>query len=767
MSDKIKGVIFSLLLATSIVIVFFGKIIQSPNEYYFSAEGDGFKAYYGAIYHLEHDSTSMRMNGMNYPYGEMVFFTGCQPLVVNAVKFISNNIVDISGNIVGIINLLMVFSIVVAALFLFLVFYETGVNWLFASLAAVGICMLSPQIARFGGHFSLSWLFWIPLMIYLIIRFDKKPSYLIALLIGLTTFLAGAMHMYFYGFFGFIIVLYLVAQVVNKNRKFGFAQGALFFLIQYLLPFVIFNFIISGNDVVSDRTEFPYGFWAYRGHPVGVLFPSGRPYAFVPQILTVFKHVGWESLAFIGMAGLGAFLYGIVWMVRQILKLRNPLQVTDNFVLNVLFWSSFIALLFSFGLPFTLGLEGLVDKIGPLKQLRALARFSWLFFYMINIVLFYNISKKLQSRDNVIDWRVIGVVALGFLLFDGSWNMYINSRMVQNKKPLMTDKQNKLPANDWVNQIDPKDYQAILPIPYFHVGSENIWIESKHGTQEMTMIASLKTGLPITAVQLSRTSIEQTYKNYALVTEPLEPFEILKDLPSQKPFLLLFNRKHYPDENEERLLKAGNIIYQNEKVELRSLRIEQLVKFYDRFNENTKEQLQTSKLFDVGEYLVTDTSAWFAYKSFDEEITEISFAGSGALEFQSDNWTRIFNDTIKVEKGKKITACFWMYDYKKDGHLRNHVEIVQKDIQTQEVKNYFFSDTHRFIQGLKGKWALIEIDLETQSDNEFISIAVRNSILKGNTLILDELLIRENKLDVYKNENRRISINTRPLVQDY
>ena len=241
MSTKIRGYIFTILLGTAVVFLFFGKIIQDPKNYYFSAKGDGFKAYYGAVYHLKYDSTAMRMNGMNYPYGEMVFFTGSQPLVVNTLKFINRHFIDIDYNIVGIINHLMIFSIVLAAGFLYLLLYELNVNWIYAAIVSVGICMLSPQIARFGGHFSLSWLFWIPLILYLVFRFHQKPTFLKAGIIAVFVFLSGAMHMYFYGFNGFIIGLYMLAQIFYKKQKFGFLKGFLFFFVQFILPFLIFQ----------------------------------------------------------------------------------------------------------------------------------------------------------------------------------------------------------------------------------------------------------------------------------------------------------------------------------------------------------------------------------------------------------------------------------------------------------------------------------------------------------------------------------------------
>lgn len=749
MSNKIKGLLLTLTISVAVVFLFFGKIIQDSSNYYFSAKGDGFKAYYGAMYHLKHDTSSMRMNGMNYPFGEMVFFTGSQPLIVNAVKFISNNLVDISDNIVGIMNLLMIFSIVLAAIFLFLIFYELDVNWIYSSVVAVGICMLSPQLARFGGHFSLSWLFWIPLMIYLIIRFDKKPTFIKASVIGGITFFAGAMHMYFYGFFGFIIGIYLFSQIFNVNRKFGLLKGLLYFLLQYILPFIIFQIIILLNDPVTDRTAFPYGFWAYLGHPVGIFFPSGKPYAFAPKILTVFKYISWESLAFIGITSLAGFCIGVFYFFRKVLSRSNPLIVTDNFVLNVLFWASFAALLFSFGIPFILGLEGLVDELGPLRQLRALARFSWLFFYLLNIVVFYNIYNKMKDTSTSSKWKFIGLIALGFLFFDGYWNIYMNSRFIQNRKPEMEDKANLLPQNEWVNKINPSDYQAIIPLPYFHVGSENIWIESKHNMQEISMIASLKTGLPITGVQLSRTSISQTYKNYSLVTEPFEPLKIIKDLPNEKPFLLLFNRKHYPNKDEERLIKAAELIFQNENIELRKLPVNKLANLNKKYYSEIKDDFENAELFTYNEYLTTVTLPIFIHKNFNELKSEITYEGAGAVQYPAQLWKNILNDTINSVVGTKLKVSFWMYDYKKDGYLRTVIELVQNNPETQKVNNYFYSDAHRHIKGFQGNWALIEFDIETKSKKESIKISLRNNTLKNEILVLDELLVREKGIDLY------------------
>ncbi len=148
MKERLYGILLSGVLSLVILMIFFGKIIRDPGKYYFSTTGDGLKAYFVALYHVEHDTTTFRSAGMNYPFGELLPFTDGQPPVVNSIRFISENIGDIRDHTVAIINLLMLFSVLAGAVFLCLILTEADVKWWYAAVASVGIAFLSPQIGR-------------------------------------------------------------------------------------------------------------------------------------------------------------------------------------------------------------------------------------------------------------------------------------------------------------------------------------------------------------------------------------------------------------------------------------------------------------------------------------------------------------------------------------------------------------------------------------------------------------------------------------------
>ena len=767
MGGKIKGLILTLIFSFIILLIFFGKILRDPGNYYFSPQGDGFKAYYGALYHSKYDTSLFRMDGMNYPFGEVAFFTGCQPVMIDLADAFCS-VFGVDTPVVAIINLLMIFSILAAAIFLYLIFYGLRMPWWYSALVATGISILSPQLARMGGHFSLAYVVWLPLMIYLIMKYDRKGSAWLTGVIAFVTFFAGLTSPYYLGFYAFMLFFYWLYRVIYSKRT-GIRPSAalIHFLIQFVLPVIAVRLFMAFPDHVTDRTAFPFGFTEYRGNPVAVFLPNGRPYTFVRQMVHAFNHIDWEALSFVGMAALGGFVAGIVLMIKKLVTRKAFYRITDVPVMNVLFWASVAALLFSFGIPFILGLENLADYIGPLRQFRAVARFSWLFYYMLNIVVFYSIFNYANRKAGFNVPKCLMALALFFLIFDGIWNISIDSRPLHNRRPELEDKQNTTQKNNWVKLINPDEFQAILPLPYFHVGSENIWVESQGNTQELAMYVSLKTGLPMTAVQLSRTSISQTFLNYQLVTEPLSRFKVLDYFRNEKPLLLLINKRHIPSEDEGRLIKNGEFIYANDRFELRKLALNKLRELPEQYRKLVVDRYKGSALIEKSGLWLTDTTSFFIYRSFDDHPSKVTFKGEGALTCLPLQWNTIIEDTLKnVAAGKKFTVSFWIYDYLKDGNLRINLEFYQKNIARDSTTNYIYTDVHRHIRAFENNWALIEFPFTTRTANEGIKLSLRSRVLKKDAFKIDELLIRESDLDIYSINDDKLYFNSRAFKID-
>ncbi len=729
--QHLKALSATLALTIIVLFSFFSSILKDPNQIYFSPGGDGLKAYYGALYHVKYDQTALQTKAMNYPYGENIFFTDSQPFVVNSIRFISQNITDISGQTVAIINLLMLLSIVLGAVFLSLIFVELKTPWWFAALAAVGIAFLSPQIGRLGGHFTLSYIVWLPLLIWLLIRFDRNKSFVLSILIGLVTLLATGMHMYFFALFGFLFLFYWGYQFLSKQYPIRQWSWLAHIFIQVILPLLAIQLLINLTDPISDRTSRPWGFFTYRANPATVFLPLHKPYASFLSSVKLFQSFDWEAYAFIGLIAFVGTLFGIFSIIKRIRNKQKWYMVSSNPLLNVLFWASVASLLVSFSLPFNLGLKFLLDYMGPVQQLRALSRFSWIFFYLINILVFVGLY-QLWGKSN--KFKALVIASFLFLMYDAFLNVQGYAPRLVNRVAELEDQKNESDANSWVKQIDPNEFQAILPLPYFHVGSENVWLVDKCDIARQAYVASLKTGLPSMAVMLSRTSISQTYKSLELISEPLAPYRILNELPNEKPLLLLVDRCNELNANEQRIVGYSEKIWEGPAFSLYKLPLAPMKQYAQQ------QELAFEKKMEFVHAAQLDSVNCIVYDSFEKIICKDALYGKGAVWGAAKFWRKLFNQELKnAQAGQNYNITFWVKSFNKDMMGRTVFELVQKT--GDQITNYQQDQFQHFFHSFRGDWMQIQIPIKVQSDKEILSISVRNQDLGTFPIVLDELLI--------------------------
>jgi hypothetical protein len=732
MEDKRKGILLALVLSVSVLFLYFSTLLTNPNQVYFAPSGDGLKSYATSIYHLYDDKDLFRSSIQNYPYGEMAFFADCQPMITIPIKLLSKVGLDFRPNIVGIINLSMLLSIVIAAIFLCLIFMELEVSWWFAAIASVGICMLSPQIGRLPGHFSLSHLMWLPMLIWLLLKFNEKKSYTLSAIIGLITFLAAGMHMYFFAIFGFLFLFYWIYCLTEKQMNVRSYEWMLHLFIQFILPLILVQLLVGNNNTITDRTTHPWGFFTYTARPVTVFLPIHKPYATILKQIGVRYDYEWESVAFIGLVALIGFIAGIIKMIKRIKRKPSWWMVSENKLLSVFFWASIASLLLSFSIPFNMGLTFLLDYLGPIKQLRALSRFSWLFFYVLNILVFYGIF-SLMKRG--LPMKILAILALVFLVYDGSLNVRQYAPSMHNRIAELEDKANTSPENAWVSLVDMNQYQAILPLPYFHVGSENVWLESKCESLRQSLIVSLKSGLPSMGVTLSRTSISQTYKSLELSSNPVSPYRIISDFPNRKPLLLVVDNCNDLNKAEKNLVSNSTLVWKGPKFAFYSLQIAQL----DSIG------IRGKKLFDHEMKAIHDgviESKVLFFNGFENSIQEGAFAGKGSYSGEISDWNHLAD--VNLEKGLPGDTCeilFWVKGFEKDLLARSIFEFVQKN--GDQTVEYKYDQFQRYFCSLREGWMRVRIPFVLKTANDHVHLAVQNTDLKHFKLLVDDLIIQK------------------------
>ncbi len=761
--SKTAGLILTALLSLAILSAFYGNLFGKLNRVCFANGGDGMQSYINMDYHVKADTSYMRCNSMNYPYGEHVFFTNNQPLISNTIKFISQNIIDISDYTLGILNFTMLFCLVIAPLILFLIFTETGVGYLLSVLASLGITYLSPQIDRLGGHFNLSYVCAIPLMIYLAMQFFKKPGFLLSFLIFLTAMAAALTHFYFYGFLAALLLFFYAAYLAGNEQIFSKKyMWMVHFFIQIILPFLILQaFYIS--DHVTDRPSYPWGFLYYRAWPQSIFLPLGKPYGqFIHQIINT-RFIDWEGYAFVGtMAATGM----VIFLIRSFTKAftgrsREILRVTSNTQLNILFWASLVLLLYSFGLPFILGMEWLIDLIGPVRQMRGIARFSWLFYYVMNIVTVYWLWEnwKKSSRKHLA--LLLMILAMAVLFYDAFYQVRNRGKSLENNIPALADRDLTEPENQWIKRHDLSQYQALIPLPYYHIGSENIWIDGGCDIVTASFIAIKNSKLPGMGVMLSRTSISQTVENVALMLGPAQ-WELNMDrFPSEKPFLLMAARCDVLSEHERQMIGRSRWIDSTGKFDLYDMPFEAFEHIADSISRAVDNEYVTLRLTDHMGFRTTDSVRNFVFRNFDSIPDAGAFEGGGCYLGRARDMNEIFSGRMPAaDTARTYILSFWMNNVREDLYARTVVTLTETDTSGNVVFNETFQ-AFKYFTMIHGNWVLVRLKFRLKSGENTFSASVQNRILRNKPLRIDNLMIAPLDEKIFYRSSRGISRNNR------
>jgi hypothetical protein len=758
---RILNISLLLLLSISLLLVCYHKLIFSLNTTFFSTLGDGIQYYYTVSYETKYDSSVMYTHSLNYPYGE---YTLSQPLVVRIIKLISNNITDVKPYTIGIINAALLFSLIIAPLFLYLLFTELGMSAFPSILIAIGITFLSPQIDRFGGHYSLSYVFAIPMLFYLMLLYNKYRKLIYSLLICILVLMLTIEHVYYAGFSAFIILIYWFYMFISdkNNKRKRLKNLTINITIQLILPLLIFYAIEASFGSLSiDRPSKPGGFLFYKASPESVFLPLGTDYGRFLHKLWNFNYVQWEGISYTGLAATIGFFIILVNLIKKVIRKKwyEVFAVTDNDFINIIFWSSLVALLYSFGIPFIFGLRFLVDYIGPLQQLRAIARFSWLFFYAVNIVVFY----KLWHWCKLSAHKLIPalVFASGIIMLFTDVCFYLKNRpaTLNNAFPMWSDQKNMEPDNQWVSRIKPKQFQAIIPLPFYHMGSDNYSIDVRCNMSAYSFLVSLKTGLPVSAIYSGRASISQSLKNIALVTEPYRDFEIIKDLPDKRPFLIVASRCDELTDNEKHLIDISTKTDSSGAFLLYSLSYDSLASL------PYKQSVEVNKEWKQYLHGITDTCQRnnmlnnIDERTFDKE--GIHGYKGGGHQIEGRNSFLLYDDFVNHCKDVDYTISFWLSGINADLIPKTRIEIEVFDTSGVRLSNQNVM-AGNCIKAIDQSWGLIEQSIHLNGKNERLRIRVSNNqIAHKQCYTIDELMIRPSNCEVFKRYGNYIVKNNR------
>jgi hypothetical protein len=706
------------------------ELLLSPNDFLLVSEGDGLKSYYVFDYQLNYQTTFNHFAGLNYPYGDSYLYTDGFP----ALQAIMQYIPFLKSYHVGIIHLTLIIGFILTSVFLFLILnFYTHSRWI-SIIGALCIFSLQPQFIRLFGHLSLAYSCVIPMGWYFLLRFiqDKnklKWSFLL--------FFTNSLWFFTHGYLGLMLTLFLGIVVIFHFKLWKNLRYFIQIMAFLGVPLLLFFLISKWSNSVQDRTTEPFGFFEYQAQWKSVFLPSeGFIHDQIEKCIS-FTQVNWEGFAYIGLTSLLLMLFLLFFSIYSFFK-QKELTILPRELWFFLI-SGIVLLIYSFGIPFN-QFPSLLDVFGPLKQFRAIGRFAWPFYFVCGVISFVLMNwLYLQAKT-----KFKKQIALVFIMFGSVTYFWEASEILLKKRNYSKNTfliENVSADHRELIQFIQKHkntYQCILPIPWFHVGSELYSKEPNIKTMGNTLIASAHTGLPLYSCMMGRTSFRQSFDFFRSLGSNFQD-KHKSTLINEKDFLIWYDYQKIYAEDEQELLNASTIIYKNKMGELRSISPTQI---FER-----KKSIVTPIIDTQNE-----TRADFLFENYDSKNKRLT-----AKVTNYNTIAQFESGILKPDKWYEVSFdYYWIGKKNLDNVFR--IEFVKN-----KQINWFYERTISSYTDQQKDKVRVRAVFKTQSDPCAYNFFLFGGEKKNSSYHIDHLLIRPLDLSVrWKDDKGQFFINSFP-----
>ncbi len=732
----------------AIIAISFPDLLFSPHEVLIQVYGDGGKNYFTPAFYTQYDQ-GWWFTGMNYPYGEHVVFTDNQPVLSGLVNLVDEYIYPVAPYTFGIINGSMLVSLLIASLFLYMIARKMLLPPWYAAIIALIITFLAPQLLRMRGHYSLAYVCYIPLVWYGIIRFFESHSntwgwsiYLMGILLFFSF-----LHVYYLMIGATFIITFLFVHLIQYKNEiaqnwsyYGKGGGIL------LVSIGIFYGLLQYTDPYVDRPAHPVGFLYFTAIFETVFLPVKGPFLKVWNWFIDVRSATHEGFAYVGFVGLlawiGAFFKAVHYIYhQQWYKVIRPVLPAS---LPTAFWAALIILAFAMGYPFKLNLEFLLDELGLIQQFRSPGRFAWVFYYVFTLFTacyFYYIYRLLwMKRLKSFAFSMIALVLFSWGL-SAAVHVNINRKFIEKQAISSAAWTGDRPRTDY-NQFlqkkgyKPADFQAILPLPLYNLGAEIYTLKGNGKSKFESMRAAYQLGLPILANGLSRSSLSRSLNISQLLSGPLVQKNILSDLPSHAPFLLIADpssNKPYETFIKKRSQRIGE--WNNCTVYQTPLSV-----FAPRFDAvNYKRQKYMNGRSASDPIIRNGTGDQVLIQNYEQDSTLKPVWGKGIKQATSDT-TLIMNKKWSAAADTYVVSIWVALKADYDKFPRFHVKI--SDENKKSVRHKVSSPKNKTI--IYDNWVKMRHRFILNSERRHLKVW-----MQGGKYIMDSFLLRPADSKVY------------------
>lgn len=754
------------------ILYVFNPYVFQLNQFLFSSSGDGLKNYYTYLYQVWYGQSATHFEGMNYPFGEHVVFTDGMPGLVWLIQILSSVFPGIDNYALLILHGLMLLSIPIGALFLYRIIRQWNLPRMLAGWAAIIIVSSCIQYIRIERHFGMAFLCYIPMIWYFVTQYHRteKNKYSIYLCISTTAF--AFLHLYNLAFSLVLVLAYVFVYVVFYRRN-GWRNNLKHLyklLLSIIVSSVVFQVFMKLTDSIQDRTDYPYGVFGGATEMKHFFLNAYSMFGFTFQfIFGSAKRAFGEGSVYLGLVSIAALpvLLGLVinYFIKRKKEKTTLLQTLIPEQWGFWLLIAFLILLLGMGIPVTLDWKSIIDYMSVMRQFRTVGRFSWIFYYMFQILILVFLFRTyiyLLNKNMRVAARTMAVVCIVIASLEGYAirNYYIKDkefRLGIYAHIMGVDPEYDIKSKLQKHNYKPEDFQAVLGLPFYHVGSEKLWVEmDENAIIENSMAVGLQTGLPIIDVMMSRTSWSQTFESVRLVNGPFAQKNFLKRF-NEKPLLIIVDTVALFDPNEKFMLNAADYLFSFQQFKAYHLDLKQLKQLQQKVVDSFSH-IASMRTEDEG-IIFSDTTAFWHVQSFDEGNIEGIF---GKAFFHDEKIRKLQVDSFHLPKMRASNYVFSIW-----AKVANNIHNIPTYIVEQYsgggellLRTDFGAKTSTYTQG--DLWLLLEKPLKIHPVAEYVIVYLEDAFPRGYTYLgLDNLAIYPEGAVYFKKANGKLYLNQR------
>ncbi len=738
----------SFVFAFLVIYYMLTPLFVSPGHFMLNPSGDGGKNYYAYLYQSLYGK-GVWFNGMNYPYGEHVVYTDNQPVLALLVSYL-RHIVPVDANTaLGIMHISIAMGYILAIVICYKILIEWRVRPWLAILFSSIIIVMSPQVLRLTGHYSLSHAFYIPLLIYLLLKYHNTRKYKYLTYLFVANILMTFMHPYFLGITLALCGFYFVAYFIFSGKSvWGRFKEGLPVLISVLGSALVVKLILLATDPLKDRPTAPYGTLVYLTECRDFLTSAFSPIWQTIRAKDWYTDLssGGEGYSYIGIVPIVVsaitIITGLIMVMIYAVKRRGMPDRKLSASVYVWLFIAFASLCIACGIPFKWNAIWIFHYMPPLRQFRTLGRFSWVFYYIITLFTAVCLSRYYEwilSRKRILAYVFIaaplctwGLEAKGYLermkTLEANYANDYNWFFFKNDK-------------NWEDFLGkhgykPSDFQAIITLPFTHIGSDKLWVNTDN-TWNMVLAykASFELHLPMVDAYMSRTSWDEAEKQVRIAGGPWADKPLLR-ISDNRPFLLLKIDMLDIGDDQDYLLTASDSIGHFSQFYVYSC-------YPDRIRANDaahrNEVKPIYKAMKAGDTCIGCAGTWYV-NHYDNTATEQHLFGKGAQETIPKEDTVIGLIPVKpAYNDEKYEISFWS-QLEKGTYMSPYIMFSLLDSNNKEVASGA-AVTKESTDNASGLWFRASKYFNMPGTTRKIKITLHNEQPRS-YLKLDELMIR-------------------------